>query len=1421
MIRQPDALGNRVLDYSGVGYKGGVVPIPVVAVKTNLVPVSGNNGPRIQAAINYVSSLPLDSSGFRGAVFLAAGTYLISNSITISASGVVLRGAGDDSNGTILRAAGPRSSADISGDHAPLIIISGSGSGSTSGSTRNITNNYVPVGAISFNVDSTSGLTVGGRVLVTRPSPANWIHDIGMDLVSPAWTAGSFDVPSERLITRIEGSRITLDSPLTCALEAQYGGGTIKNYSWSGRINNVGIEDIRGISDFDPSVTTNTGASSYYYSDELHALDFIQAGAVENAWVRRVTSESFGYACVHLTGGSRAVTVSDCQSLDPVSEITGSRRYAFSLSDARDCLVQNCYTRNDRHQFVTDSLNTGPNVFVDGQSDSAYADAGPHFRWGTGAIWDSVTVNGNQINVRNRGNAGTSHGWAGANEVVWNSKAASFIVESPATARNWLIGCIGSLGVNSLAVGPHPAGTYDSRNTNVFPNSLYYAQLQDRMAAPNLQTREYWLGSIDQFIGGGATGEFVTVDSAWRNAVLAAAGAAHVSNFNLVTNDQWVPFTFNFSLSSTDQIVGATLAMAMRSYTGTSTNLSLYLNAIANSNDFSTLGWLPIGSGTNTTARVVDLGNQLELLTNGTLNVAVAGDVGIDWAQLELKVAPVRTLYTNTILAVADAYVNGGASATNNYGAASTLQIKNSTSPDGQRQAYLRWNIAGCSAGLQQARIRLTPVAVGTNGYENGLTLAAGNNWSEAALTWDNQPGGGKRFATWVPAADVPVEMVVTPQVLTALAADGQLSVELFALNNNGGSGVASYASREHVNAAIRPQLLLIYSNAVPGISLIGDQAIPANSSTGPIPFTIGDSVSSPNLLTLGAISSNPALVPLTNIAFGGALSNRTVTVTPLAGQIGSAQVTIVVTNPAGLTAGSQFTVTVTNEVVTSASGSWIADASGNWNDAVNWNGGMIASGTNMTATFAVHASDTRFVNNDSSRTLGNLIFRDTNPNPGGGWFITNHPITLQVASSTPSISVSNVDATISSVLDGAQGLTLTGGGTLTLDGANLYSGTTSISAGALLAANNLALGSGSDMTSIGNAANAALALGRNITLAEPLTIACKASALGNVPAVVNVSGTNTLAGPIALTTGGTYWTFQAAGGKLNVTGAVTNITTSNVRTIWLRGATEGEWSSAIGNSAAALGTALRKDDSGKWTLSGNNSYTGNTVISNGTLLVDGVIATGGAVQAFGGSLGGSGIILAPVTISSGAALVPGGNLSPLTINNDLTLNDGSVSALAINAQTLTSDSVQGISNIVYAGTLSLTNVAGTLAAGQSFHLFSAATFSGNFSSISPSSPGAELAWDFNPANGTLTVLSTTVTPPEFTGIMPDASGGFTLLGTGPANADYRIFATTNLSLAFSNWTATTTGNFSGGVFNFTDLEATNHPQRFYRIVTP
>ena len=175
------------------------MPLPssnTVPVKVTVSPVGGDNAANIQNAINQVSALPLDTNGFRGAVMLSAGLYPCSNTITINASGVVLRGVGSSTNGTgtVLEA--------TAANQYTLIEVTGSGSAS-SGTARNITNNYVPVGARSFYVDNTNGLFVGAEVFVRRVATSNWIHDLGMDLLGPApdvpWTPSGYMIDMDRV----------------------------------------------------------------------------------------------------------------------------------------------------------------------------------------------------------------------------------------------------------------------------------------------------------------------------------------------------------------------------------------------------------------------------------------------------------------------------------------------------------------------------------------------------------------------------------------------------------------------------------------------------------------------------------------------------------------------------------------------------------------------------------------------------------------------------------------------------------------------------------------------------------------------------------------------------------------------------------------------------------------------------------------------------------------------------------------------------------------------------------------------------------------------------------------------------------------------------------------------------------------------
>jgi hypothetical protein len=399
----------------------------------------------------------------------------VEGSLTIQAGGVVLRGAGVQSGsvGTTIRATGRKQR---------TLIRLGSGRAErreVAESRQTITDAYVPWSARSFSVASAGGFKAGDRIVIHRPSTEAWIRELGMDRImnrpgakagsTTQWKAGQFDLDFERTIVAIDGNRVTLDAPVMNALDAKFGGGAIYRATFS-RIAECGVEALRLESDYERGKET---------SDEEHAWIAIGIGAVENAWVRDVTAVHFSHA-VQAEGDSIFVTVQDCAHLDPVSQITGSRRYSFSLNGQYG-LVQRCHARGARHTFVTSSRVRGPNVFLDGTAVQAHADTGPHHRWAVGTLYDNISDD-NQIRAQDRQWAGSGHGWAGAQQVFWNCTSRTFVVQQPPTAQNYAIGCIGEFEPgdwNKTAAN----GAIDAAGEHVLPRSLYLAQLEARLGA--------------------------------------------------------------------------------------------------------------------------------------------------------------------------------------------------------------------------------------------------------------------------------------------------------------------------------------------------------------------------------------------------------------------------------------------------------------------------------------------------------------------------------------------------------------------------------------------------------------------------------------------------------------------------------------------------------------------------------------------------------------------------------------------------------------------------------------------------------------------------------------------------------------------------------------------------------------------------
>ena len=75
------------------------------------------------------------------------------------------------------------------------------------------------------------------------------------------------------VVVEIDGNQVTIDAPLVQAIETQFGGGSIYKYKDLGRIERVGVENLRGISEFDESILDERREGEY--ADEDHGWNLI------------------------------------------------------------------------------------------------------------------------------------------------------------------------------------------------------------------------------------------------------------------------------------------------------------------------------------------------------------------------------------------------------------------------------------------------------------------------------------------------------------------------------------------------------------------------------------------------------------------------------------------------------------------------------------------------------------------------------------------------------------------------------------------------------------------------------------------------------------------------------------------------------------------------------------------------------------------------------------------------------------------------------------------------------------------------------------------------------------------------------------------------------------------------------------------
>ncbi|MEI6072621.1 MAG: autotransporter-associated beta strand repeat-containing protein, partial [Verrucomicrobiae bacterium] len=391
-----------------------------------------------------------------------------------------------------------------------------------------------------------------------------------------------------------------------------------------------------------------------------------------------------------------------------------------------------------------------------------------------------------------------------------------------------------------------------------------------------------------------------------------------------------------------------------------------------------------------------------------------------------------------------------------------------------------------------------------------------------------------------------------------------------------------------------------------------------------------------------------------TGITSGGALINSSATAGTYAGLItlGSASSiiagtgNIAVSNPGtitgayGLTLGGAQNGSLASIIGTGAgtltkqdAGTWILSGANTYTGTTTVTGGLLNLNVAEIA--------------GTSGPLGNSTAANSIVLQGGGLQFTSNNTydysgRLQLAdASTGTINTNGQNVTfanaigVGSLKTGA--LTKSGSGTLTLNAANTYTGTTTVSGGTLKVGNATALGTGTASVTSG----AALDLnGTVMTGTNGLTL--NGTGVNGSGALMNSSAS-----------AGTYAGLIALGSASSIIAGSGNITLSHAGTIsgayglTLGGSKNGSIASIIGTGAGTL----TKQDGGIWTLTGANTYTGATTISVGVLNIQNATALGTTA--------------AGTTVAVGAALQLQNSITvgaeALTLNGAGINNDGAL----------------------------------------------------------------------------------------------------------------------------------------------------------------
>jgi hypothetical protein len=331
-----------------------------------------------------------------------------------------------------------------------------------------------------IHVADVANLHAGDTLVIVKPITQAWLHFMGMDDMhrngKPEHWVSASHLDVVRRVASVAGNTVTLAVPLMDSYDMSFfdgGHAMVRKVEVSGQIAQVGVEDLRIVA---PKRRIALGQPEFDAVTMENAVD---------GWVQSVETDDTTNS-IHINSGTERITVLKCDVVAHESVTTPAKPFDYS-SNGSQILFDRCTGSGDTtFYFATQARQQGPVVVLHCRFEGD-GHIQPHQRWSTGLLIDNCDVPGGGIDLMNRGEMGSGHGWAIGWSVAWNNTARSFAMNQPPGGANWSIGNRGEETDPPFPVfdgsmrAPLAPAIIESAGSPVKPQSLYLEQLKERL----------------------------------------------------------------------------------------------------------------------------------------------------------------------------------------------------------------------------------------------------------------------------------------------------------------------------------------------------------------------------------------------------------------------------------------------------------------------------------------------------------------------------------------------------------------------------------------------------------------------------------------------------------------------------------------------------------------------------------------------------------------------------------------------------------------------------------------------------------------------------------------------------------------------------------------------------------------------------